>query len=218
MALAAARKWSLYQLDVNNAFLHGDLHEKVYMKMPQGIPNPQNKVYKLQKSLYGLKQASRQWHSKLADYLKQQGYTQSKNDYSLFLKQTPHHLTIVAVYVDDILLTGSSHAEIQTLKHNLHATFEIKDLGLLNYFLGFEVSHLPDGTTLSQRKFTQELLKESGYINVKPTATPLPANCKLSADSGIPLTDPTPYRTYIGKLNFLSNTRPDISFAVQTLS
>jgi len=154
MALAAARKWSLYQLDVNNAFLHGDLHEKVYMKMPQGIPNPQNKVYKLQKSLYGLKQASRQWHSKLADYLKQQGYTQSKNDYSLFLKQTPHHLTIVAVYVDDILLTGSSHAEIQTLKHNLHATFEIKDLGLLNYFLGFEVSHLPDGTTLSLRKFT----------------------------------------------------------------
>jgi len=102
IALAAAKKWPLYQLDVNNAFLHGNLHEEVYMKIPEGMPNPHNKVFKLQKSLYALKQASRQWHSKLADFLKNQGYTQSKNDYSLFLKSSPPHLTIVAVYVDDI--------------------------------------------------------------------------------------------------------------------
>ena len=86
IALAAARKWQLYQLDVNNAFLHGDLHEEVYMKMSEGIPNPQNKVCKLQKSLYGLKQAFKQWHSKLVDFLKDQRCTQSKNDYSLFLE------------------------------------------------------------------------------------------------------------------------------------
>lgn len=105
ITLATARKWSLYQLDVNNAFLHGDLDEEIYMKMPEGISNPHNKVFKLQKSLYGLKQASRQWHSKLVDFLKSQGYTQSKNDYSIFLKQTHQHMTIVAVYVDDILIT-----------------------------------------------------------------------------------------------------------------
>ena len=86
IALAAARKWPLYQLDVNNVFLHGDLHEEVYMKMPEGILNPTNKVSRLQKSLYGLKQASKQWHIKLADFLKTQGYIYSKNDYSLFLK------------------------------------------------------------------------------------------------------------------------------------
>ena len=91
-------------------------------------------------------------------------------------------------------------------------------MGLLNYFLGFEVSHLPHGVALTQRKFTQELLKEYGFINAKPTATTLPANCKLLADAGVPLANPTIYRTYIGKLNFLSNTRPNISFAVQTLS
>ena len=218
LALAAARKWSLYQLDVNNAFLHGDLYEEVYMKMPEGIPNPHNQVCKLQKSLYGLKQASRQWHSKLADFLKNQGYIQSKNDYSLFLKPTQQNITIVAVYVDDILITGSDTAEIQSLKHSLHAAFGIKDLGSLHYFLGFEVSHLPEGVSLTQRKFTQDLLKESGHLHTRPTATPLPVNCKLLPDAGVPLADPTTYRMYIGKLNFLSNTRPDISFAVQTLS
>ena len=67
-------------------------------------------------------------------------------------------------------------------------------------------------------KFTQDLLKEAGYVDAKPTATPLPINCKFLANTGVPLTDPTVYRTYIGKLNFLANTRPDISFAVQTLS
>jgi len=116
IALVASRQWSLFQLDVNNAFLHGDSHEEVYMKMPEGIPNPSNKVCRLQKSLYGLKQASRQWHAKLVDFLKLQGYTQSKNDYSLFLKSSDTDVTIVAMYVDDILLTGSNLADIQALK------------------------------------------------------------------------------------------------------
>jgi len=218
IALAAARKSNLFQLDVNNAFLHGDLHEEVYMKMPEGIPNPHHKVCKLQKSLYGLKQASRQWHSKLADFLKNQGYTQSKNDYSLFLHSSSQHLTIVAVYVDDIFVTGFDATAIQLLKHNPHAAIGIKDLGLLHYFLGFEISHVPDGITLTQRKFTLDLLKQSGFLDAKPTATPLPLNCKLVPDEGIPLEDPTSYRTHVGKLNLLSNTRPDISFAVQTLS
>ena len=129
------------------------------MKMPEGIPNPHHKVCRLQKSLYGLKQASRQQHSKLADFLKSQGYTQSKHDYNLFLHSSSQHLTIVVVYVDDILITGSDSAVIQLLKHNLHTAFGIKDLALLHYFLGFENSHVHDGITLTQKKFTQDLLK-----------------------------------------------------------
>jgi len=218
LALAAARQWPIYQLDVNNAFFYGDLHEEVCMKMPEGIPNPHSKVCKLQKSLYGLKQASRQWHSKLADFLRSQGYSQSKSDYSLFIQLSSAHLTVVAVYVDDILITGSDPTAIQQLKQNLHSTFGIKDLGFLHYFLGFEVSRSPDGFTLTQRKFTQDLLKQSGHLHSKSTATPLPLNCKLLPTDGVPLPDPAEYRTYIGKLNFLSNTRPDISYAVQSLS
>ena len=195
IALAAAKQWPLYQLDVNNAFLHEDLHEEMYMKMPEGLPNPHNKVCKLQKSLYGLEHASRQWNSKLADFLKNQGYTQSKNYYSLFLQFSPQHLTIIAVYVDDILITGTNPAVVQLLKHNLHAAFGIKDLGLLHYLLGFEISHLPARIVLTQRKFTQDLLQQSGHLHSKPTVTLLPINCKLLAHEGIPLADPTVYRT-----------------------
>jgi len=88
LALAAHRKWGTYQLDVNNAFLHENLDEEVYMEMPKGIPNPENKVCRLKKSLYGLKQASRQWFIKLKDTLLSLGFVQSKNDYFLFLNKT----------------------------------------------------------------------------------------------------------------------------------
>lgn len=132
LAIAANNKWPVHQLDVNNAFLHGDLHEKVYMKMPDGIPNPDNKVCLLKKSLYGLKQASRQWHSKLAHELKLLGYVQSKIDYSLFIKKEKTDTTLVAVYADDILLTGNNIHEVQSLKMHLDHTFTIKDLGPLH--------------------------------------------------------------------------------------
>jgi len=218
LTLAAYRQWQIFQMDVNNAFLHGDLYEDVYMKMPEGIPNPHNKVCKLQKSLYGLKQASRQWFAKLNEFLKQQGYLQSKNDYSLFLKSSDTHLTIVAVYVDDILVTGSNIDDIIILKQHLHSTFGIKDLGNLHYFLGFEVTHLPPGISLSQRKFTQDLLTDTGFATAKSVATPLPLHCKLSLDEGDLVQDPSHYRSIVGKLNFLTHSRPDLSYAIQTLS
>jgi len=158
IALAASKKWVLSQLDVNNAFLHGDLDEEVYMEVPKGIPNPSNKVCKLRKSLYGLKQASRQWFSKLSNTLTSLGYQQSKNDYSLFINKCSTHITLVAVYVDDILITGSDNAEIIHVKDHLNQCFGIKDLGQLHYFLGLEVSHLPEGVVLTQKKFTLEFL------------------------------------------------------------
>ena len=218
MALAAAQNWAMYQLDVNNAFLHGDLDEEVYMQMPKGIPNPENKVCRLKKSLYGLKQASRQWFSKLKDTLISLGYTQSKNDYFLFLNKSSTKLTIIAVYVDDILITGSDLEEIQHVKECLNTKFEIKDLVQLHYFLGLEVTQTPQGVLLSRQKFTRELLRDCGLILKRQTSTPLPVNCKLTPDEGNLLEDPTIYRALIGKLNFLTNTRPDLSFTVQTLS
>jgi len=105
VALAASMNWVLSKLDVNNAFLHGDLHEEVYMEVPKGISNPSNKICRLKKSLYVLKQASRQWFNKLSNTLISLGYQQSKNDYSLFINKSSKNIAIIEVYVDDILLT-----------------------------------------------------------------------------------------------------------------
>ena len=105
IALAASKGWTLFQLDVNNVFLHSELDEEVYMQVPKSIPNPSNKVCRLKKSLYGLEQGSRQWLSKLSTALTSLGYQQSKNGYSLFINKSSTDITIIAVYVDDIMIT-----------------------------------------------------------------------------------------------------------------
>lgn len=138
LAVAAHHQWPIYQLDVNNAFLHGDLHEVVFMKVPEGLNVPANKVCKLNKSLYGLKQASRQWFAKLVHILLAQNFTQSNSDYSLFIQKAGTDLTLLVVYVDDILITGTNSSIIEALKTHLHNTFSIKDLGTLHFFLGME--------------------------------------------------------------------------------
>lgn len=112
IALAAIQKWHIHQLDISNAFLNGDLTEEVYMNLPLGYKpkvtqsTSQPIVCKLIKSLYGLKQASRQWNVKLRDILKLLGFTQSKADYSLFTKVKDHTMLVLLVYVDDMLITG----------------------------------------------------------------------------------------------------------------
>ena len=218
LAIASHHNWPVYQLDVNNAFLHGDLHEEVYMQMPKGIPNPDHKVCKLKKSIYGLKQASRQWFAKLVTELESQGFIQSKSDYSLFIKRSANQITIAAVYVDDIVLTSTDPSSIKALKQHLHSIFSIKDLGHLHFFLGMEVTKTTQGFVLSQSKFAKELLAFSGFDLKKTSPTPLPINLKLHTNEGDPIPDTSHYRSLIGKLNFLTNTRPDLSFAIQTLS
>ena len=140
LALAAMNHWHLHQLDVNNAFLHGDLDEEVYMLPPQGYLQPgDTRVCKLNKSLYGLKQASRQWFHKLTGSLLSFGYIQSKADTSLFTKYRNGSFTALACYVDDIVLAGTDLAEISSVKAYLHSAFTIKDLGVLKYIMGVEV-------------------------------------------------------------------------------
>lgn len=221
LSLAANRNWELHQLDVNNAFLHGVLKEEVYMRVPEGIHNPFNLVCLLRKSIYGLKQASREWHAKLVEELLCQGFVQSKNDYSLFIKRSNGLLCIAAVYVDDVILTGDNITAIHDLKAHLNDKFGIKDLGRLHYFFGIEVSHSSAGITLCQQKFANQLLRESGWdfsTSNNKACTTLPVHLKLTNTDGELLTNPETYRSLVGKLNYLTNTRPDLSYTVQTLS
>lgn len=218
IALAASKNRYLHQLDINNAFLHGDLHEDVYMKIPDGLSSSPNMVCKLKKSLYGLKQASRQWFSKLSHAFISQGLTQSKLNYSLFTHKTPTSITIVAVYVDDMIITGDNPQLISQLKSHSHHAFSIKDLGRLHFFLGHEASYCDTGIVLTQCKFSHELLCDTGFSDLKHHVTPVPLNAKITTTDSPILTNPTDYRSIVGKLNFLTNTRPDLSYFVQSFS
>jgi hypothetical protein len=219
LALASIKRWHIHQLDVDNAFLHGDLDEDVYMKIPQGLHGlPDKKVCKLVKSLYGLKQASRQWYAKLSQFLITIGYIQMPSDPTLFTKRTSTSFTCLLVYVDDIVLTGDCLEEIQATKGSLHQTFGIKDIGVLKFFLGLEVAHSDQGITLCQRKYCLDLLTDTGNLGCKPSSIPMDPSHRLHQDDSTPHENITEYRTLVGKLLYLTSTRPDIAFPVQQLS
>ncbi|CAI9772674.1 unnamed protein product [Fraxinus pennsylvanica] len=227
LAIAAAKGWYLHQFDVNNAFLHGSLEEEVYMEIPPGYSTDQNsdlhnkgsfKVCKINKSLYGLKQASRQWYSKLSIFIIEQGFQQSKAYYSLFVRSTGDSFTTILIYVDDIIIAGSNEKIIDSLKVLLDEKFKIKDLGNLKYFLGIEVARSTKGIQICQRKYALDILSDLGTIGVTPAKIPLDQNVKLSKDEGDTLPDPASYRRLVGRLLYLTITRPDLLYSVHLLS
>ena len=135
-------------------FVHGDFHEEVYTK-PHSSFCQQGKhlVYRLQKSLYGLKQAYCNWFEKFSYVLRLVGFKQSHCDYSLFTSAIGFSITVVLVYVDDIVITGNNELAIKALKEFLHYLFHMKDLGILKYFLGIEIARSSKGIFLSQQKY-----------------------------------------------------------------
>ena len=148
--LAVQQDWPIFQLDINNAFLYGDLEETVYMSLPEGFFDVNDKrVCRLKKSLYGLKQAPRQWNARLTSALIENGFVQSKSDYSLFVKNDSGSFVGLLVYVDDIIVTGNNLIEIEKFKTFLKSKFQIKDLGKLKYFLGIEVIDTDKGLCLT---------------------------------------------------------------------
>ena len=219
LALASIRRWHVQQLDVNNAFLHGDLTEDVYMTVPPGVPSSRpNQCCKLLKSLYGLKQASRKWYEKLSILLLSCGYQQAQADHSLFVKSAGADFTILLVYVNDIVLTGNSVTEMSNIKGILHSNFRIKDLGELKYFLGLEVAYSDQGISLCQRKYCLDLLQDSGLLGSRPSSTPMDNAIRLHQDSGPRFPDVTAYRHLVGRLLYLTTTRLNIAFATQQIS
>ncbi|GJT34778.1 ribonuclease H-like domain-containing protein [Tanacetum coccineum] len=219
--IAVSMSWSVFQLDVNNAFLYGDLEEVVYMKPPEGYFSSDNKVCRLKKSLYGLKQAPRQCNAKLTSTLIENGFSQSKPDYSLYTKSDKGVFLALLVYVDDIIITGNSVSEIEKFKVYLKSKFMIKDLEKVKYFIGIEVVDTDKGICLNQRKYVLDLLSKYGILACKPAKTPLMSKLVVSnkASNKDPLLENiTDYQKLMGKLIYLTNTRPDISYVVHCLS
>ncbi|CAM8999728.1 unnamed protein product [Rhodiola kirilowii] len=221
LTIAAARKWPLHQLDVYNAFLHGTLDEEVYMKLPPGFYKKEKaagKVCKLVKSIYGLKQASRQWFAKFSASLVEFGFKPSLNDYSLFTLMQGSDFLILLVYVDDVIITGNSETLIAAVKQFIHEKFRIKDLGHLKYFLGLEVARSTDAIFLNQRKYALELLEEHKLTDCKLAKTPMKPKHTLSLSTTPLLADSLHYRRLVGKLIYLTITRPDLAYPVHIIS
>ena len=139
-----------------------------------------NQVCKLLKSLYGLKQSSRQWFEKLSKLLIQCGFTKSLSDHSLFLKHTNTSTTVLLVYADDIVLAGDSLEEFSSIKHTLDTHFKIKYLGVLKYFLGLKVAHSSLDISICQHCYSLDLLKETGSLGCKPAVTLMDCSAMLT--------------------------------------
>lgn len=172
---ASTCHWPLFQLDINNAFLHEFLDEDVYILPPNGFSLARRgDVCLLKKSFYGLKQASHQWNYELTSHLCFLGFVQSPYDHYLFLHKTSEFFLILIVYVDDMLLTESSEAALLHVKNSLHDAFAIKNLGHAKYFLGVEIARSTDGIHLHQHKYISNIVSDLGLSKAKITSTPFP--------------------------------------------
>ncbi|CAL9029761.1 unnamed protein product, partial [Prunus brigantina] len=138
IALAAQKRWKLFQLDVKSAFLNGVLHEEVYVDQPPGfvIKDKEDRVYRLKKALYGLKQAPRAWYEEINSYFTAAGFQRSPSEPTLYVKAAESGILIVSLYVDDIIYTGSSEELVMSFKSEMMKRYEMTDLGLLHHFLG----------------------------------------------------------------------------------
>lgn len=218
LSIVVSRGWSLRQLDVQNAFLHGVLEEEVYMRQPPGYEKSSlpNYVCKLDKALYGLKQAPRAWYSRLSTKLQELGFKASKADTSLFFYSKGGVTMFLLIHVDDIIVASYVPSAVPALLQDLGKEFALKDLGELHYFLGIEVKKMTNGILLSQEKYATYVIRKVGMNDCKPVTTPLSTSEKLSVNEGSLLgpNDATQHRSVVGALQYLTLTRPDISFPV----
>ncbi|CAL9001424.1 unnamed protein product [Prunus brigantina] len=213
LSRVAMNKWQLRQLDVKNAFLHGKLEEEVFAD-----PHYPDFVCKLKKSLYGLKQAPRAWNAKFTGYLPAIGFQASQSDPSLFVRHSDSEVVILLLYVDDIILTGSNEKMVQLVIDELSSVFEIKDLGKLKFFLGLQVSYASNSDIfVNQSKYAKELLHKAGMHSCRSCSTPCKPHTQVLKEYGEVLTDPTLFRSIVGALQYLTFTRPDLTYSINSV-
>ncbi|CAL2268253.1 unnamed protein product [Prunus armeniaca] len=221
LALVAQLKTKVYQLEVKYAFLNGELEEEVYVEQPQGYVEKgrEDKFYRLRKALYGLKQAPRAWNNKIDHYFQQNGFTRSFSEPSLYLKkEDTHDFLILCLFVDDLIYTSTNPRMAEVFKKNMMKEYEMTNLGTMRYFLGIQVQQSDEGIFISQEKYAENRLKKFNMLKSKPTDTPMSINLKLTSNDGAPKFDASIYRSVVGSLIYLTNTRPDIVHDVSVVS
>ncbi|TFY71470.1 hypothetical protein EVG20_g1549 [Dentipellis fragilis] len=228
LALAAIEDLELESIDISSAFLNGDLEEEIYVRQPEGFTEKGPEwVWRLLKSLYGLKQAGRCWHKKLNEVLEALGFHRIKCEHSIWVYQRDDVRIIIPVFIDDMTIASKSQAAIQKVKDDLRAHFKFRDLGPTSWLLGVEITRDRSTRTLSlsQRQYTLDLLERFGMSQCDTVATPLNPGTRLTSAMSPKTQEESaemhdkPYRAAVGALQYLATaTRCDIAHSVGVLA
>ncbi|GKC56419.1 retrotransposon protein, putative, ty1-copia subclass [Tanacetum coccineum] len=224
IAIAAFYDYEIWQMDVKTAFLNGYLSEEVYMEQPEGFVNPKypNRVCKLKRSIYGLKQASRQWNKRFDDEIKKFGFTQNCDEPCVYLKASGSNVTFLILYVDDILIMGNNIPMLQDVKSYLGRCFAMKDLGEAAYILGIKIYRDRSQRLigLCQSAYIKKILKRYHMENSKRGSIPMQEKLRLSKSQGastpaeLKRMQNVPYASAVGSIMYdVRCTRPDVAFA-----
>lgn len=197
---------------VKSFFLNGDIHEEVYVKQSQGYEKKieEHKVYKLLKALYGQRQAPRAWYARSKKFLEKLGFVKCPYKHVVYMKREGNKSLIIAVLVDDLLVTGSNVANIIEFKNQMCDEFSMSDLRKLVYYLGIEVELRKGCMELKQIAYAKKLLEKAGMQGCNETRYPMHPKITLHKDKTVKGVDPTMFRSLIGGLRYLVRTRPDI--------
>ncbi|GJX92674.1 putative ribonuclease H-like domain-containing protein [Tanacetum coccineum] len=216
LAYASYMGFTVYQMDVKSAFLYGTIDEEVYVMQPPGFEDPEfpDKVYRVEKAMYGLHQAPRAWYGTLSKYLLANGFQRGTIDQTLFIRKHKGEFLLVQVYVDDIIFGSSNLKLCREFEALMHDKFKMSAMGELTFFLGLQVLQKNDGIFISQDKYVGDILKKFGYTDVRTAKTPMDKENPWGKDGPGKDVDLHLYRSMIGSLMYLTASRPDIMFAV----
>ena len=220
IAIASLNNMEIHHMNVKTTFLNGELDEEIYMEQTEGfvVQGQENKVCKLVKSLYGLKQAPNQWHEKFDHTMLSLGFKINECDKCVYIKKYTNSCVFVCLYVDDMLIIGTSKDVIMSTKKLLSSIFHMKDLGPVDVILGVQIKRNNEGYILTQSHYVEKNLNKYGKSNCKVAVTPFDANCKWKKNTGDAVSQ-LQYSQVIGSLMYLMNaTRPDIAYSVSRLS
>ncbi|GJU53920.1 zinc finger, CCHC-type containing protein, partial [Tanacetum coccineum] len=221
IVMASIHNLIIHQMDVKITFLNGELDEEVYMNQPQGfiMPGNENKVCKLIKSLYGLKQASKQWHQKFNEVVLSNVYLLNQANKCVYSKfDESGKGVIICLYVADMLIFGTDQVQVYQTKEFLSSRFSMKDMGEADVILGIRIKHESNGISISRSYYIKKVLKKFNYFDCTPVSTPMDTSEKLMPNDGQAVSQ-LEYSRMIGCLMYaMTCTRPDIAFVVGKLS
>ena len=228
VALAASMGWELDQMDVATAFLYAKLEEETYVDIPEGVAptGGVNRVWKLKKCLYGLKQSPRMWNQTIDKVLHEMGFDRFVTEHGIYVVGEGDERVFLALYVDDLLIVWSSQDSLMEVKERLKLHFKMKDMGSAHFLFGVEIRRrLEGGYFLVQEKYASEVVSKFGMAEAKVVTTPFEPGSTFGSDDvedqeGVdPSMAEVPYRSLVGSMMYLAVcTRPDLAMAVSTLS